>query len=371
MTAACPSLQAPMRHRPSKVIGDFCISPDATIEAAMQTIDRDGEGIALVIAPDGTLLGTLTDGDIRRGLLHGFGMDAKVAQLLDAKSKTALARPLTASASATDDELLIAMNESGLRHIPMLNERGQVVDLALQRTLVRDQVLPVTGVVMAGGAGQRMRPLTLETPKPMLRVGDKPLMERIVEQMRDAGVGRICVTTHYKREKITEHFGDGSRFGVAIDYVTEDQPLGTAGALRLMEAADAPLLIMNGDIFTEIDFRAMLEYHRESQARMTVGVRRHETVIPFGVINCSGSQIVSIVEKPRQEVLINAGIYLVEPSILAMIPDGNRYDMTDLIRATLAEGHRVEAFPIREFWLDVGRPADYEKAQAEADRRVR
>jgi dTDP-glucose pyrophosphorylase/CBS domain-containing protein len=364
-------LRTPVRHRPGKVVGDFCVRPDATIEAAMVTIDRDGEGIALVTTDEGILLGTLTDGDIRRGLLHGVDMKDSVAELLAAKAKTTLSMPVTIRSGATDEELLVLMNERGVRHIPILNDGGQVVDLALMRTLVRDQVLTVTGVVMAGGAGQRMRPLTLDTPKPMLRVGEKPLMERIVEQMRDAGIGRICVTTHYKPEPITEHFGDGSRFGVTIDYINEHQPLGTAGALRALEASDTPLLVMNGDIFAEIDFRVMLEYHRDSKADITVGVRKYETVLPFGVIECTGSQVVSIVEKPRREVLINAGIYLVEPSILPMIPSGQRYDMTDLIRAALAADRHVEAFPIREFWLDVGRPEDYKRAQAEADKRYR
>jgi dTDP-glucose pyrophosphorylase len=366
MTANPPwPMNNPLRHRPEKVVGDFCVRTDGTVEAAMVTIDRDGEGVALVVDAEGVLLEILTDGDIRRGLLHGVEMSAPVSSLLRAKAVRKLSRPVTAPIDTTDDELLVLMNRNNVRHIPLLDERGRVIDLGLLRAMVEDQTLPVTGVVMAGGAGQRMRPLTLETPKPMLAVGDKPLMERLVEQMQQAGVGRICVTTHYKPEKITQHFGDGARFGVAIDYVTEDQPLGTAGALRLLKTPTAPLLVINGDILTGVDFRAMLNYHRESASDLTIGVRKHESVVPFGVVQCEGSRVTNIVEKPRSEVLINAGIYLIEPSLLPMIPADRRYDMTDLIRDSLDANRRVEAFPIREFWLDVGRPEDYRQAQAD------
>jgi dTDP-glucose pyrophosphorylase/CBS domain-containing protein len=368
MTSDAPRLlESPLRHKPQKTIGDFCVTPAATIETAMIIIDRDGEGVALVVDDQVRLVGTLTDGDIRRGLLNGIEMTASVSKLLEAKSKTKFSTPVMAPADTPDDVLLRMMNERGVRHIPMLNSGGQVVDIGLLRTLVQDQPLALTGVVMAGGRGERMRPLTADTPKPMLAVGDKPLLERIVEQMQQSGIGRVCVTTHYKPEKITAHFGDGAAFGLAIDYVTEDQPLGTAGALRLLEAPSSTLLVVNGDILTRVDFRAMLDYHRESASELTIGVRRHETTVPFGVVQCEGSRVMDIVEKPRSEVLINAGIYLVEPSLLPMIPEGRRYDMTDLIRAALRADRRVEAFPIREFWLDVGRPEDFKQAQADVE----
>jgi dTDP-glucose pyrophosphorylase/CBS domain-containing protein len=365
MRDAAELLTSRLRHKPQKTVGDFCVTTDVSVERAMLIIDRDGEGATLVIDENVRLLGTLTDGDIRRGLLNGVEMSAPVSRLLEAKSKTKFAIPVTAPAGTPDDELLRLMNENSIRHIPMLNESGQVVDLGLLRTLVLDQVLPLTGVVMAGGRGERLRPLTADMPKPMLTVGDKPLLERIVEQMQQSGIGRVCVTTHYKPEKITSHFGDGAEFGVTIDYVTEDQPLGTAGALRLLDRQSSTLLVVNGDILTRVDFRAMLDYHRESAGALTIGVRKHETTLPFGVVQCEGSQVTGIVEKPRSEVLINAGIYLVEPALLPMIPEGRRYDMTDLIRAALESGLRVEAFPIREFWLDVGRPEDYRQAEAD------
>jgi dTDP-glucose pyrophosphorylase/CBS domain-containing protein len=362
---AAELLKSPLRHKPQKTVGDFCVTPQVSVEKAMLIIDRDGEGVALVIDSDARLLGTLTDGDIRRGLLNGVDMSAPVAKLLEAKAKTKFSIPVTVPVDTPDDVLLRLMSENGIRHIPILNEHGQVVDLGLLRTLVLDQALPLTGVVMAGGRGERMRPLTADTPKPMLTVGDKPLLERIVQQMQQSGIGRVCVTTHYKPEKITSHFGDGADFGVSIDYVTEDQPLGTAGALRLLDAPSSTLLVVNGDILTRVDFRAMLDYHRESASDLTIGVRKHEATVPFGVVQCDGSRVTGIVEKPRSEVLINAGIYLVEPSLLPMIPEGRRYDMTDLIRAALDVGRRIEAFPIREFWLDVGRPEDYRQAQAD------
>jgi NDP-sugar pyrophosphorylase family protein len=216
---------------------------------------------------------------------------------------------------------------------------------------------------MAGGFGNRLRPLTEDLPKPMLPVGGRPLMERIVEQLRDVGIHQLSVTTHYKPEVIADHFGDGSQFGVKIDYVREEQPLGTAGALGMIDQPEGLLLVMNGDIVTQLNFRAMVDFHHEHKADMTVAVRKFDFQVPFGVVETEGVLITGLAEKPSLGFFVNAGIYLLEPTAHRNIPRGQRFDMTDLIDHLLAEKRRVVSFPIREYWLDIGHDADYEQAQ--------
>jgi NDP-sugar pyrophosphorylase family protein len=206
-------------------------------------------------------------------------------------------------------------------------------------------------------------PLTQDLPKPMLPVGGRPLMEHIIEQLQHAGIRHVNVSTHYKAEKIIEHFGNGEAFGVDLQYVNEDRPLGTGGALGLMRPADETQLVINGDIFTQVDFRAMLSFHRENEAEMTVAVRRYEMQVPYGVVECEGARVSRLVEKPQAAFLVNAGIYLLEPSVYPFIPKGQRFHMTELIRWLLDAGRRVISFPIREYWMDVGHHGDYARAQ--------
>jgi NDP-sugar pyrophosphorylase family protein len=216
---------------------------------------------------------------------------------------------------------------------------------------------------MAGGFGKRLLPLTQNTPKPMLPIGEQPLMERMIGQLRDAGIHRVNVTTHFEPEKIRDYFGDGERFGVNLNYVSEERPLGTAGALRLIETKKEPLLIINGDILTRVDFRAMLDFHREHQADLTVGVREYDFQVPYGVIETEGARVTGVNEKPVYKFFVNAGIYLLQPALDEFIPKDERFDMTDLIEKLIAAGRTVASFPIMEYWLDIGRLADYERAQ--------
>jgi NDP-sugar pyrophosphorylase family protein len=218
---------------------------------------------------------------------------------------------------------------------------------------------------MAGGYGTRLHPFTKDIPKPMVSVGDKPLLELIIQQLREAGISRVSVTTHYKREVITRHFGDGRDFGVEISYVEEDEPLGTAGALSLLDASEEPLLVINGDIITRVDFRAMLNFHRDHQAEMTVGVRQYEFRVPYGIVETDETRVTRISEKPIVRHFINAGIYLLNPEVCRFIPKGKPYDMPELINRLVEGGHRVVSFPVREHWLDIGQIEDYQKAQSE------
>jgi dTDP-glucose pyrophosphorylase/CBS domain-containing protein len=346
-------------------IDRYRIRPEQTVRELLECIDRNATGLALVLDEADRLIDTITDGDIRRAILQSVRLDLPVHAMLERKREPGRT-PITAPVDATDAELLELMTEHSLRHVPQVDADGRVVKVALLSALVLDAELPLTAVVMAGGLGTRLRPLTQDLPKPMLPVGDRPVLAHIMGQLRKAGIRHVNVATHYKPETITDHFGDGSRFGVDIDYVQEDTPLGTAGALRLVEWSDQPLLVMNGDILTRVDFGSMLQFHREHQAQLTVAVRDYHVVVPFGVMETDGGAVVRRVqEKPTFSHFVNAGIYLVDPSLRQLLPEGRRYDMTELINDAVTGGHRVVCFPIREYWLDIGQMSDYERAQAD------
>lgn len=336
---------------------------DDSIREAMRIIDEWAKGIALVLDPEGHLIDTVTDGDVRRAILAGLSPDDSISSLLTGKPRARSQKPLTAALDTERSTLLRMMQEREVRQIPLLDSDGHVAGLVTLNDLLPDQVLPLQAVIMAGGLGTRLRPLTENLPKPMLPVGDRPLMELIIEQLRQAGIHQVNVTTHHMAAKIVEHFGDGSRFGVKLNYVTEDLPLGTAGALGTMDVSQEPLLVINGDVLTQVDFRTMLAYHREHGADLTVAVRQYDLQVPYGVVECEGHRVCRVREKPLLRFLVNAGIYLLEPSVRGHIPNGRPFDMTDLIQELVDEGRPVVSFPIVEYWLDVGQHADYQKAQ--------
>jgi NDP-sugar pyrophosphorylase family protein len=257
------------------------------------------------------------------------------------------------------------MRAQTLRHIPIVDPDGRVVDMAILDDMVKESELPMTAVVVAGGRGTRLRPLTAGTPKPMLPVGDRPLLERLIDQLRQSGIRRVSLTTHYQPEAIANHFGDGHAFGVEIGYLHEATPLGTAGALSGLSDSTEPLLVINADILTTLDFRAFLAFHSEHQADLTIAVREQDVQVPYGVVETRGVDVVAIVEKPIVRHFINAGVYLMNPSVCRYVPVGCRYDMPDLIAALLLDKQRVISFPIREYWRDIGQIEDYEKAVAD------
>lgn len=337
--------------------------PAGTIREAIITIDRNARGIVLVTDEALRLLGTVTDGDVRRVILAGVDLDSEVGVLLARKADSSYARPVVAPAGAGRAQLLALMQERSVHQIPLLDEQGCVVGLATLDDLLPGQGSAVQAVIMAGGFGKRLFPLTADLPKPMLPVGGRPLLERTIDQLRIAGIKQVNITTHYLAEKITEYFGDGSAFGVQLSYVAEDRPLGTAGALGLIAAPTEPVLVINGDILTNVDFRAMLAFHREQHADLTVAVRQYEVRIPYGVVESDGPYVKRIREKPQHSFLVNGGIYLLEPSVYDYIPPGERFDMPDLIQALLDRGRPVVSFPIVEYWLDIGQVADYERAE--------
>lgn len=337
------------------------VSPQVTLRCAIERIDAGAIEIALVVDERGSLLGTVTDGDVRRALLAGATLDDRIDSI-------AHHDPITAEADAADSKLLGLMTEQGVDQVPLVQD-GRVVDIALLRDLlvVSGDALIATNhpvVLMAGGVGARLRPLTESTPKPMLPVGDRPLLETVIGQVRKAGFSRVLIAVNYRADVIERHFGDGSRFGVEIEYLHEERPLGSAGALRLAAAQlDHPFIVMNADLLTNVKLAALMRFHCEEENIVTVGVRQYALELPYGVIEMDGTRLRSLREKPQLSFFVNAGLYAVDPSAILLIATlSDRFDMTDLVEAAIKDNARVGGFPIREYWLDVGHLNDYARA---------
>jgi dTDP-glucose pyrophosphorylase len=341
----------------------LCVGPDASIREAIAQIDATRHGIALVVDKDRRLLGTITDGDVRRAILARIDLGQPVSLLLSRKANTSYARPVTAPVGQDRNTYVGILKQHSILHLPLVDHEERVVGLVTLDGFVPDVTMSIQAVIMAGGQGSRLHPLTVDTPKPMLPVHDRPLMEIMIERLRNAGIREVKVTTHHKPEKIEKHFGDGKDFGVALSYVAEDRPLGTVGGLGLLEVPDDTTLVINGDILTQVNFRAMLAFHREHQADLTVAVSHYDLKVPYGVVECDGATVRRVSEKPVMGFFVNAGIYLLEPIVYRFIPNGQPFDMTDLIQLLIRDGRSVASFPVREYWLDIGDHAEYEQAE--------
>lgn len=345
-------LEAKSRQRLDSVI----VSPQTTISEAIVRLDGAGTGALLLCQEGRKLVGLVTDGDIRRAILCGIPME-QACEIIASRN------PITAPPQLSSQETLHLMNLHDIDHLPLVNERNEVVELRMRGDLIVEDRQEISAVIMAGGFGKRLLPLTEHVPKPMLPVGDRPLLELTIEQLRRSGIRDVNLTTHYLPDNIINHFGNGGDFGVSLSYVKEDNPLGTAGGLRLMKRPDKTFLVINGDILTGVSFQDMLGYHKKHGAEITVGVRKYDVQVPFGVVECDNVLVTRLQEKPSMTFFINAGLYLLEPSVYDRIPEGMRFDMTELIQLLLQEGRRVVSYPIVEYWLDVGQRADYERAQ--------
>lgn len=344
-------------------VHEYLVSPQQTIRDVMACIDRQSQGIALMTDADGKLLATITDGDIRRAILAGIALDQPVECLVARRPPRNRPSPIKAPSGSPRNHLFHLMNKYTLRHIPLVDEQDRVVDVALLSELAKDFELPLTAVIMVGGYGTRLRPLTNDVPKPMLPVDGTPLLERIVHQLKQAGIRRTYMATYYKRDIIEQHFGDGSNFGIEIRYLREESPMGTAGALSLLSNIGEPLLVINGDILTEVSFQSMLDFHRDHRAALTVALRQYELRVPYGVVELNDVAITKVSEKPAIRHFVNAGIYLLEPEAQALIPKDKPSTMPELIELLAARNQSVIGFPVREYWLDIGHLEDYKQAE--------
>ena len=337
------------------------IKPCDSIKRAMQVIDQGNVQIALVLAENDVLLGTITDGDIRRGILKSVQLDAPVSEIMETNS-------LVGYSDQISETHRSIMEANLIRQLPIVDSNSRVVQLVVDSSLQASVTLQRENwvVLMAGGLGTRLSPLTDDTPKPLLKVGDKPVLETIIENFVAQGFSRFFISVNYKSDQIKKYFGNGARWGVKISYLEEKTPLGTAGSLSLIdELPTHPIIVMNGDIVTKVNFQNLIDYHSEQNSKATMCVRDYDFQVPFGVVQTKHTRIVSIEEKPKQRFLINAGIYVLESDIFKTISFGDYQDMPHVFDFLIKTGQDTTVFPICEYWLDIGKLEDYERANSE------
>lgn len=337
---------------------NITVLPDLSFAEALSVLDQRGQRIVLVTDEQDRLLGTVTDGDVRRALLRHEPMETPI-------SKVMCATPRVAELNWSREKTLAVMEDSKLLHLPVVDAERRVVGLETLHEMLDRRRFDNPVFLMAGGFGKRLYPLTQDCPKPMLKVGDKPILELILQSFVDAGFHRFFISTHYLPEVICEHFGDGSRWGVSIRYVHEESPLGTGGALGLLphEEIDLPIFLMNGDLLTHVDYLSLLEFHQKHGGAATLCVREYESQVPYGVVQSAGHRITQIVEKPVQRYFISAGIYMLSPALVRSVVPGERIDMPNLLEREIGAGRDVNMFPVHEYWLDIGRMDDFNRAQ--------
>lgn len=336
-----------------------------SLELAIGILDKAALRIVLVVDKGERLLGTLTDGDVRRALLQHLPLDTPVDRVMNPS-------PKTADESWTESRVLALMEKYEVLQLPLVDDEHRVVGLVNLHDLLNKHRHDNPVFLMAGGFGTRLRPLTNNCPKPMLKVGDKPILEQILLNFVEAGFHRFYISTHYMPEVIREHFGNGEKWGVSIKYVHEEEPLGTGGALGLLphEDIDLPLFMINGDLLTSLNIHGFLEFHETHRGVATMCVREYEHQVPYGVITSEGTRIKSMVEKPVHRFFVNAGIYLLSPELVKSVKPETHIDMPTLLEQQIDKGYRVNMFPIHEYWLDIGRMDDFHKAQMEVQGRL-
>jgi dTDP-glucose pyrophosphorylase len=328
-----------------------------TIQAAIHNLDQVAIKIVLVIDEDGKLEGTISDGDIRRGLLRGLTMDSPLTTVVHRN-------PFVVPPQMPRGSIEQLMVANKIQQIPVVDEHRKVVGLHVWDQIASPQALSNVMVIMAGGKGTRLRPHTEGCPKPLLPVNGKPMLEHIIDRAKTEGFSHFVISLHYLGHMIEEYFEDGSRFGVRIDYLREESPLGTAGALSLLSPRPSePIVVTNGDVLTDIHYDEVLDFHLRQKAVATMAVRVHEWQHPFGVVQTEGIDIVGFEEKPVARSHINAGVYALDPSSLDELDKNSPCDMPTLFRRLQTKELRTVAYPMHEPWLDVGRPSDYKAAQ--------
>jgi dTDP-glucose pyrophosphorylase len=338
---------------------NILVIPTQTVREVIEVIDKNAVQIALVVDKNTHLLGTVTDGDIRRGILKGIALDSPVEKIMNSS-------PTTLSRDQPSDAMLALMRQKHLRQIPLLDQQGQVVGLKTLIEFLNPKIKDNWVVVMAGGQGLRLGDLTKDCPKPMLTVGAKPLLETILENFIAYGFRKFYLAVNYLGEKIQEYFGDGKNWGIEIRYINETKRLGSAGALSLLpEIPKEAVIVMNGDILTKVNFHKLLECHSEQGAQGTMCVREYDFQVPYGVVQVNEYQLTEIVEKPIHRFFVNAGIYVLEPSCIEKIPKNVYFDMPELFNKLLIDKKSTAVFPIREYWIDVGQVEEFDKANGE------
>jgi len=333
-------------------------TPIATVLAI---IDQSGLQIALVTDEQGTLIGTVTDGDVRRGLLKQISLDKPVLSIMNAS-------PISASINESHDNIKQLMEQNRLHHLPLVNHLNVIQDLILLDSLLKKEVYDNAVILMAGGLGTRLKPLTDDCPKPLLKVGDKPVLEMLLDSFIEHGFSHFYFAINYKGHLIQDYFGDGAKWQVNINYIREDNQLGTAGALSLLEnKPTSPFIVMNADLITKVNFQQLLKYHLKENNTATICVREYKHVVPYGVVHVEENnlRLNSILEKPEYNLFVNAGIYVLNPEVLRYLKQNQHANMPDLLTEVIAHDLPVGTYPVCEYWLDIGRIEDLTKARQE------
>jgi dTDP-glucose pyrophosphorylase len=329
-----------------------------TISMVIKALDKESLRIVMIVDEYGRLVGTVTDGDIRRSLIRHLSLDEPI-------NKVMFKTPTVALEKDSKESVLLKMKKLDLLQIPIVNSDRRIVGLETLQHLIEGKRLDNPVFLMAGGFGKRLKPLTDNTPKPLLKVGTKPILENILNQFIAAGFHNFYISTHYKAEMVRNHFGNGDEWGVSIKYLHEETPLGTAGGLGLLprDIIDLPIFIMNGDLLTKINFKELLSFHLEEGGDATICTREYDFQVPYGVIKTNGKHISSIVEKPMHKFFVNAGIYVLNRSMLDEIDGVSYLDMPSLLQKKIDSSGQVNVFPVHEYWLDIGQMEQFEQAQ--------
>lgn len=338
---------------------NILVGPQSSIKDVVRVIDDGSLQLALVVDADHRLLGTVSDGDVRRALLSGISLDQPVDSIMNRQ-------PVVATLEDDRGAVIGAMKSRQVRRVPVVDTAGHIIALENFDDLVTPAVHNNIVVLMAGGLGTRLLPLTEDCPKPMIKIGSRPLLETILLNFIESGFRKFYISVNYKADVIKKHFGNGEAWNVDVRYLHETEALGTAGALGLLpERPASTFMVMNADVLTRVNFNHLLEFHREHRAAATMCINEHVQKIPFGVIKLDSYRIQSIEEKPSHRFFYNAGIYVLEPHVLDRVEPNKRLDMPALFQRLIDDGEHPTAFPLHEYWVDIGRHEDLEAAHGE------
>ena len=347
---------------PAPVDSLILLTRDQSIKQAMEVLNQTRLHICFVVDGNGKLVGSVTDGDIRRSLLKGETLDSKVSSCMNLS-------PKMIHDGLSLDEIIQHMNNWGVRQLPVVNSEGVIIRVETVEGIMSSLQKPNRIVLMAGGFGKRLSPLTDNIPKPLLKVDGVPILEHILRRFKELGFYKFTFSVNYKAEMIIDYFNDGSKFGVEIDYLREDKPLGTCGALSLLKNKPTEsFFVMNGDLLTRANFSNILEFHKTNNSVATMCVREHSFEVPYGVVKSVDNKIISIEEKPKEVTLINAGIYVLSPEVLQFVAPDEYLDMTTLFMNLQKQNLAVHSHTLREYWLDIGRMEDFRRAQSDFEK---
>ena len=334
------------------------LSQDSIMQDAIKVLNNESFRIVLVADKNNKLLGTITDGDVRRAIMKNISMESKLKTFMYKK-------PTTLKHPYKKENALSIMKKNSLLHLPILDNKGKIIDLEILQNLLEENKQPYSVLIMAGGFGKRLMPITKNIPKPLLLISNKPILEIIIEQLSKNHFKKIFISTFYKSEMIQNYFRDGKEWNLDITYLREKKQLGTAGSLSLIPKNHRafPILVMNSDLLTKLDFDELMLFHKKKKNMVTVCIRKKTFNIPYGVVKHSNDRIKEIIEKPSQEFFINAGIYVIDPQIFAKVKKNQYLDMTDLIKECIKNKLKVVPFPIHEYWSDIGLKEDFKSAE--------